>query len=690
MEYISLVNCLFILGGLGYLFSKRSSWWGLFLIQFILLLGFELGAFMLNKPFVKSSLFWINWLFFFLLILSSFWIFFTLIFSRKNFVFFLKKGRMYLGFLFLLDIIFLFFLFKARLLRPVSFFFPPEREFILTNSGKFFLSFIIFKLTLVLFNLEGTIRSLKPLERRKVLPVWAGLVLIIFSYLSLLSLAIVFSFIKSKFIFFSSFLTFLSLILIFTSLFRYGFVNIAVSVKRQIFYTSMSLTLVGLYLLFVALISKVFFRFGWSLHTYFSFLGAFLTFGFFLLLVSSPMIKERVVNFIDENFYKDRYNWRREWASFSERLAAIVNLHELTLEIKKAIQEVVRVKNVELIYSQNHSGSLKRLNPGEKLVRWVALGYKPVFVQDLAQRAPKLYEANRKLLEELGAFILIPLGVKDNILGLLSVGEKIDSQRFSLQDLELLEIVARQSSIALLNAHLSSELAISQQLEEFHKLSSFLIHDLKNFVSTLSLIVQNYNKNIDNPDFQKDTLEAITITINKMQSLTEKLTSLPERLEINLKRVDINQLLEELMGELKLNLNSGVRVEMKSGDIPWIWADTYYLRKVFINIILNAIEAMPQGGVLTILTRYLKTGEEVEVLIQDSGLGMSEEFIQEKLFKPFKSNKRNGLGIGLYQSRTIIEAHKGRIEVKSQKNKGTSFYLYLPLGRKRDVLASVS
>jgi len=216
----------------------------------------------------------------------------------------------------------------------------------------------------------------------------------------------------------------------------------------------------------------------------------------------------------------------------------------------------------------------------------------------------------------------------------------------------------------------------SRQLDSFNKLTSVLLHDLKGAIAQLSLSLQNAEKNYSNPQFREDFLATISDSIKKLHKLTERIGERPDFLKLVPYR--ISQLLREVVDELGLRRYKGIRLQESYEEISPILVDPQNIKRVFHNIIINALEAMPEGGLLQIRTYRKESGASVCVDVEDSGVGMTRDFVENHLFKPFRSTKQRGLGLALYSSKEIINLHGGKIFVKSYPGKGTKFTIKLP------------
>jgi len=147
----------------------------------------------------------------------------------------------------------------------------------------------------------------------------------------------------------------------------------------------------------------------------------------------------------------------------------------------------------------------------------------------------------------------------------------------------------------------------------------------------------------------------------------------------NFKEADLNELVSEAVSRMGQNGQNDKTVKVDLRDIPRVLVDRGQIEKVVVNFFLNAIESLDNGGLITFKTEANEN--KVILSVTDNGCGMSPDYVKNSLFKPFKSTKKKGLGIGLYQCKTIVEAHHGRIEAESQEGKGSTFRVLLPVGK---------
>jgi putative PEP-CTERM system histidine kinase len=240
---------------------------------------------------------------------------------------------------------------------------------------------------------------------------------------------------------------------------------------------------------------------------------------------------------------------------------------------------------------------------------------------------------------------------------------------------ELLETIASQAAMSLENIFLSQRLEEAKEMQAFQTMSAFFVHDLKNVASKLSLTMENLPLHYDNPEFRSDLLRTVSQSVGRISAMTERLKTLSEKIELKRKPIDVNDLIRDIVRDLEGSIRE--RVELRLDSSLECAADGEQLGKVILNLLLNANDASGGKGPITVATR--RSGKWAVVAVSDEGCGMSKEFIENDLFKPFRTTKKRGLGIGLYQSRAIVEAHEGRIDVESQKDSGSTFRIYLPM-----------
>lgn len=260
-------------------------------------------------------------------------------------------------------------------------------------------------------------------------------------------------------------------------------------------------------------------------------------------------------------------------------------------------------------------------------------------------------------------------------MGALVLVDRVNAVPYSAEELDLLKCIGDQVAAGLLQFHLTQELMQGKEMEAFQSMATFFVHDLKNAASSLGLMLQNLPVHFDDPDFRADALRGIGSTVNRINQITGRLGSLRQKPELKPVATDLNALVNEAV--TSAGTSPDIELVRELHTIPPIAADPEQLGTVLTNLLLNAREAMDRGGIITV--RTARRGDRALLSVSDTGCGMSPDFIRDSLFRPFRTTKKKGLGIGMFHCRMIINAHRGSLRVESEPGKGTTFQVLLPL-----------
>jgi signal transduction histidine kinase len=228
--------------------------------------------------------------------------------------------------------------------------------------------------------------------------------------------------------------------------------------------------------------------------------------------------------------------------------------------------------------------------------------------------------------------------------------------------------------------------AESRQFESFVRLSAMLTHDLKNAIEGLSLTVSNMERHFDNPQFRTDALKGLTNAADKLKAIVARLSRPLTSLSGEHKRpinTDLVPILKRVSAMTAEPMRTKHSIVLRLPDNVYALADAARIEEVMENLVLNALEAMVQpGGTLTIEAGYTTSGAPT-FSIGDTGPGMSRSFIDNRLFRPFATTKKQGIGLGLYTCREVVRASGGTIDVQSVEGAGTTFRVVLPSAPQR-------
>jgi putative PEP-CTERM system histidine kinase len=289
-------------------------------------------------------------------------------------------------------------------------------------------------------------------------------------------------------------------------------------------------------------------------------------------------------------------------------------------------------------------------------------------VEELKQCNPEQFNTG-------GVRICVPLFGKEKLLGMLIVGDRVNGIPFSVEDFELFKCIGTEAANGLLNLELSQQLVRAKEMEAFQTMAAFFVHDLKNTASSLSLLLQNLPSQMENPAFRQDALRAVSKALTKLNDLIARLGLLREKVQMTRTLADLNQVVRSALDTVVVAPE--VQIVRSLTASTKILIDAEQVQKVVTNLLINAREAV--GGQGEIRVETSSDGSWAVLSVTDNGCGMSPEFLSRSLFRPFQTTKKNGIGIGMFHCKTIVEAHRGRIEAESGLGKGTTFRVLLPM-----------
>ena len=603
---------------------------------------------------------------------------------------FRDNSEIYKGPGFWLSVALAFTLFIATIASPIDrLLFSPdfadEQILFLTKSG-----FIIYLLMMVylvfgLVQLERTLAGLHQTQR------WGIKLIVLSSGLLLVSFALYFS---QSLLYRSINMNYLSirsvavliaaLMLGYSHLYRDSDSKLALS--RGIAHRSFVLLIVGGYLILLGVVGEGlrYLNITYTKQIFFGILLLSICALAFVFL--SEKLRRKLKVILHKNFYQSKYDYQEQWKKFAERMTSGMSLNDIQTNILDLFCEPLACKGAALylydyesktyLYASsfNSRRDWRPFTENDPLV--VSLKQKE-WIINLRESHPELAHSLIESFDDIGAFLVVPLFFDEELAGFIVLGEQIDPDEIlTYEDYDLLRMLARQAIATVQGLRLSEQLTTTRELAAIGKVSTFVLHDLKNQVSGLSLMLDNARDYIDDPEFQQDMLETVANTVRNMKGLIGRLKNIKEKPELVIASVWLHKIIEDAVETAAGNIDvDGVPVQVA--------VDEEEIYKVVLNLLVNAAEATSQGEAVQV--KYGEKNDFAFVEISDSGCGMSVEFIEQKLFKPFETTKKHGFGIGLYQCKQIVESHGGTIEVESQEGEGTTFTLFLPLAVHRSI-----
>jgi len=457
--------------------------------------------------------------------------------------------------------------------------------------------------------------------------------------------------------------------------------------RRMVFHTT-SLFGAGLYMLLMAVA-------GYYIKLYGGEWGAILQITFIfaasialLAIFFSGSLRAKVKVFLNKHFFNYRYDYREEWLRLINVLSGEEGNRPLQERAILALAGIVESPG-GLLWLQEDTGSYSNVacwnlpevgaigcSGLESLMTFLEQEQWVVNLEEYVED-PSFYkdlELPDWLLELDRAWLLVPLSHDAKLQGFVLLATPRAKHSLNWENMDLLKTAGCQIASYLALNRAAMALAEAQQFEGFNRLSAFVIHDLKNLIAQLSLVTKNAVKHKNNPEFIDDAMHTIDNSVTKMSRLMAQMRSaMPGD---SRSQIELNEMFRELMVERSTQNPIPVFNELEERVI--IHADKDRMGAVFGHVIQNAQDATPPDGSVEIRL-HSESGQAI-VEVRDTGLGMDDAFIRERLFRPFDSTKGlTGMGIGAYECREFVNSIGGQVHVSSTLGKGTLFTMVLPL-----------
>ena len=458
-------------------------------------------------------------------------------------------------------------------------------------------------------------------------------------------------------------------------------------VSRIAVFHSATLLFVGVYLLFMSLLGY-YVRYvggGWGRALQLGLLVAALV--FLSLLAFSGAARSKLRVWVGKHFFRYRYDYRYEWLRFTGTLSAKCSPSEMGVLVIRGLANML----------ESPAGSLWTVNTPSNDVSQSAHWNLPSNAERISIDAPicKFLQTKGWILnlDELRSFpqrydhlqlpswllegqqywLVVPLLVSDDLIGFVVLSKARTSIEVNWEVTDLLKTASRQAASFLAQMRATEALLEVRKFDAFNRMSAFVVHDLKNIVTQLSLMMKNAKRLGDNPEFQQDMLMTVESSLEKMRQLMLQLRE-GARPPGGLSGVDLVEIVHRLA---KVAHSRGRMLEIEKLDSVVARGHEERVERVLGHVVQNAFDATPLSGRVSLaLERMVGSAR---VVVTDSGVGMSEDFIANKLFKPFNTTKQTGMGIGAYESFQYIQELGGRIDVQSELAKGTVVTITLPL-----------
>lgn len=400
----------------------------------------------------------------------------------------------------------------------------------------------------------------------------------------------------------------------------------------------------------------------------------------------SGTLRARLKVWIGKHFFTERFDYRHEWLRFTRVLSEDgPNLFERTIQALAGLVESpagvlwLRKEDAwEPVARWNMPFPRSPVPFDDAVCRFLEERQWVVDVHECAAR-PERYRGVSLpawLLALPQAWLLVPLTLHGTMAGFVALASPRAPIGLNWEVIDVLKIAGSQAASYLAHRESLDSLMVARQFESFNRMSTFIVHDLKNLACQFSLLLKNADKHRANPAFQADVLSTLDHSVQKMQTLLQKLARGESPEPPRCLCVD-----ELLMHAVKVAGVPRPTLSLAARGVH-VAAHTSRLQRVIGHLIQNAIEATPAHG--TVAVRLAIEAGHAAIDIADTGHGMDEAFIRERLFRPFDSTKTAGMGIGVFESRAYIRELGGRLEVSSAPGQGTTFRIRIPIISNRE------
>ncbi|MFL6738710.1 MAG: XrtA/PEP-CTERM system histidine kinase PrsK [Sphingomicrobium sp.] len=396
---------------------------------------------------------------------------------------------------------------------------------------------------------------------------------------------------------------------------------------------------------------------------------------------------------IAKHFFEHRYDYRTEWLRFTDTIGATgPTALPLGQRVVKSFADILDAPGGLLLVADEHgaiepaaawnwSGSA---NPGsaipsaEALSFWLSVGAEGRIIDfdaiagGWADERDEAIGVPLSFLNEEHAWTGVPLIHDDRLVGLVLLAAPDYRRPLDWEDFDLLRAAGRQAASSLAEAHAQQTLMNSQRFEDFNRRFAFILHDVKNLVSQLSLLSRNAERHADNAEFRADMVATLKSSVGKMNELLARLAPAPDQRPAKPEPTPLRALVASAIAAKR-----GDHDVMLLGDGNlWVMADPLLLEQAIGHLVQNAVDASTPLQPVTV--RMGGNDDHVTIAIADCGSGMDAEFVRTRLFQPFASTKTGGFGVGAFEAKSLVSAMSGRLVVESKPGEGSLFTIILP------------
>lgn len=389
----------------------------------------------------------------------------------------------------------------------------------------------------------------------------------------------------------------------------------------------------------------------------------------------------RLSQVIAQYRFRAKYDYRAKWREVNEAFHAASSVDAILNQLTRMVARTFEAPKMSIwmrfeadgrfhqVRTVNTDQAPKPLESGHPLVRRQQQSDEPVVLEQAAGRDPE----TSTVVSMSEVCVCVPIRCGRELRAFVTLSSEGPDVPLDVEDLQLLKALAHHAGMLLAHASLSEEVQASAEFDALHRVAAFCLHDLKNLTSQLSLVVQNAEAHGQDPRFQKSVMRTVSGTVKKMMALMGKLT-LGTSPHAEIEEVSVHALVAETVRGLDPRAHS--LIKQLGESVPSVRMPREQFQQVLFNVILNAWQASGDAADIKVTTK--RHDGYVQIAVSDNGPGIPIDRLRT-LFQPFRSTKKEGLGLGLYECRRILSAYSGSIGVESEVGKGTRVTIELPV-----------
>ncbi len=560
---------------------------------------------------------------------------------------------------------------------------------VFSQSGIFLFTNTILLLSAIFsaWRLEGFWRSLNPTQR------WEYKFLVVGSYLVCCTLgwAVSYRFIYHRMNFEHFHL--LSAIFLFAwglmiyAVVRRRLLNRKLFVSRKVVYVSVAPLVFGLYLIFIGIIALIMHYFNQPFPVVLRWLLSVVGMVVIALLVVSGKVRHDVKYFVSMNFYTNKYEYRDEWLAFSRLLHNALTETEVVSVLHQVLAKSLYTNIIFIWTGDEERGYRLAFYKGISIAKEKDYHLPKDHPLVLRLETNDCYYVRRTkynirqlpvpgFFPEPGLVFFVPLTIGEQMVGIVGLGPEFTGGLYGRDDSDLLTALGSQAASALMSARMAKKLAKAKQQEAWDVMSAFVLHDVKNAASILSMTRQNAPAHIHDPEFQQDMLDAIDDSLKRMDKVQNRLSEVRGYIVPVWQDIELPGWLQDCCRKLQKRLH-GLEVNFSCEETILMKTDTELLARLMENLLLNALESGGKGTVVEVKVSC-DGNLQVHIDLADSGPGLHAEMLPDALFEPFKTDKPGGSGVGLWQAKRLTAILGGNI-VAENSDSGARFVVNLPV-----------